>query len=248
MEGFFVCNKFVHLFVTNNHFMNLKLEDLNTSKCLIDPKRADLINATKHWSEFADKDFAKVSLKGVIRYIILMYDCGSPLWKEIRDLPIRKAVAMDMAGISREKNGKFPRLVEIMMEGGNPTVNAMIVKYISMQNNPIWSNRVAFETIYYMELGKILSGQYEKTNDVIKAIDQLSSFIISLTDKLVGGVGEVQPILDLIYRETAKDLDITVEKIADYIMDGGNVPESWNPYSNGDEMYSPEKSKFIGDN
>jgi len=232
--------------------MNLELKKSDVKRCLIDPLQDNIGAAVKGIPEFKIHKVYNISISAIIKYVILMYDSESPLWREVRSLPLRKAVAMEMAGIKKDKNGKFSKEAEEIFEGNNREVNSMIVKYITMQNTPVWSNLVAYENIYYMELAKIQSGSYGKTTETIKALDQLSTFITQLTNKLIGGSGEATPILDAIYKESTKELDVTVEKISNYIMENGNVPTDWSPYNEDNDTeskeYNIDKFKFIGDN
>lgn len=231
----------------------MKLEDLDTSKCLFDPKRSDILTVAQSYSEFSVELSYRLSVRMVLRYIALLYDAMSPLWREVRSLPLRKAVAMELAGAKRDRTGKFERPVEMIFEGKNQTVNAMIIKYIVLQNSPTWSKLVAYENLYYMELAKIQNGAYGKTNDIITAIDKLSVAITNLTEEILCGHGEAVPILDAIYKEATKDLDVSPEKISTYIEESGNVPEDWSPYNSWkdneiNETYTVDEIRFIGSN
>lgn len=228
--------------------MNLELKKSDVKKCLINPLQQNIGAVVKDIPEFQIHKIYNIANTAVIKYVILMYDSESPLWREVRSLPLRKAVAMELAGINRDKDNKFSKEAEEIFEGKNKDVNSMIVKYITMQNTPNWSNLVAYENIYYMELAKIQNGNYGKTKDIIESLDKLSNYITQLTTKLVGGNGEATPILDAIYKESTKELDTTVEKISNYIMESGDVPADWNPYSEDDEEYKVDKLKFVGDN
>lgn len=230
----------------------LKLEDYDTSKLLIDPKASDLLERTKHIPEFNIELSYRLSLKAIIRYVILMYDQDSFLWREVRSLPARKAAAMELAGGKKKNDGTFERPFEIIMEGGNQKVNAMIVKYISLQNSPNWMKLIAFEFIYHMEMGRVMNAAYKDAMPIIKSMDLLSKTINGLTDEIIGGSGEAPAILAAIYKEATKDLDCTPEKISTYIEEKGDLPDSWNPYAvwvkeEQKENYKPEKIRFVGD-
>lgn len=230
--------------------MELKLDSLDTSRCLIDPKRSDLFELTKTIPEFNIHNPYRLSVKGIIRYVILMYDADSPLWREVRSLPLRKAVSMELAGFKRDRDGKFDRPIEHIMEGKNRDVNSMLLKYLTMQNNPKWSQRCAYEHIYYMEIGRVMNGAY-KTKEVIQALDQLTERIDSLTGELIGGKGEALPVLEVIYKEATKDLDCSPEKVSQYVADSDNVPDDWSSYAkwvdNELQAYKVDEIKFAGD-
>ena len=231
--------------------MDLTLDKLDTSKCYFNPKDRDILAQTSRIKEFNYKSPYQISTKSIIRYVILMYDAASPLWREVRSLPLRKAVAMELAGVERNREGRFPMPFEKIMEGKNQDVNAMLVKYLSLQNSPNWTRLCVYENLYYMETAKVFNGAYGKTNEVITAIDKLSASISQITTELVGGVGEATPILDAIYKEASKDLDLSPEKISKYIEEMGNVPEDWNPYmtwkdNEVEDEYKVDEIKFAG--
>ena len=228
--------------------MNLELKRSDVKRCLIDPLQQNIGAAVKDIPEFQINKVFNVAIASIIKYVILMYDSESPLWREVRSLPLRKAVSMELSGVERGKDNKFSKPVEDILEGNNKEVNSMIMKYIIMQNNTAWSNLCAYENIYYMELAKVQNGTYDKTVDTIKAIDLLTERINKCTSILLGGSGEAPSILDIIYKESTKEMDVTVEKISNYIMESGNVPADWSPYNEGGEEYKIAKSKFIGEN
>lgn len=231
----------------------MKLQDLDLSKCLYDPRKTTLLNDVKHIPEFNVEISYRPSRKGLLTYIVLMYDHQSPLWREVRSLPARKGVAMELAGFKTDKNGRFEKYIEMVLEGRQPPVNSMIIKYLSLLNSPKWSQLIAFENLYYMELAKVQAGKYGKTGDIIKSLDSLSSSIEKLTEEIVGGSGEAEPVLAAIYKEVTKGLDVSVEKVASHIMESGDVPEDWNPYSEKDkdgeitEKYEVDKLRYAGD-
>jgi hypothetical protein len=232
----------------------LKLSDIDTSKCLFDPKKSDLLTIAKDIPPFDRELSYRVSKKMIITWIVLLYDQNSSLRKEIRSFPLRKGTAMILAGAKTDKEGRFERPVELILEAKNQDVNAMIVKYISLQNNPKYGQLIAYQTMYHLELAKIQNGAYIKSNEIIKAIDTLASSIDKLTEEIVGGKGEAESILSAIYKEVTKDISISPESISNYLADGGDLPDDWCEYNEWKEnekkseveYYKVNKIKFIG--
>lgn len=235
----------------------MKLEDIDTSKCKIDPK-GDLMQQIRKHKPFNRKLSYRISVKKVLTYIILLYDVNSPLLREVRRLPERKAVAMEMAGMTvDDKNGKFDRPVELMMMGKHQDINAMIIYYIFLQGNPEWAELVSYEAMFYMETARVMNGIVGKASETIKNLAVLSKKIEELTQKIVGGEGEAPDILAEIYKQSTKGLDVSPERISNFIEEQGDVPDNWNPYSEWvkkptgkmvlEEIYEVEKSKFISD-
>lgn len=231
----------------------MKLESFDLSRCLFNPNSSTLLKDAEKYPEFAKELSYRMSRKAVITYIVLMFDQMSPLRKEVRSLPARKGVAAQMAGFKTDKNGRFEPHVEKVLEGRNQDVNAMIVKYLVLQNSPKFVQLIAYESLYFYEIAKIQNGAYGKTIDVIKSVDSLASSIDRLTEEVVGGSGEAEPILAAIYQEVTKDLNISPEAISNYISECGDVPDDWNPYNVYREKdgklvdeYKVAKIKYVG--
>ena len=117
--------------------MNLELKKSDVKRCLIDPLQQNIGAVVKDIPEFQINKIYNIATSAVIKYVILMYDSESPLWREVRSLPLRKAVAMELSGIKRDENNKISKEAEEIFEGKNKEVNSMIVKYITMQNTPV---------------------------------------------------------------------------------------------------------------
>lgn len=235
--------------------MAIKIEDVDFSKCLFNPTKSSLLNDTKHIKEFNVELGYHMSKKMILTYIILMYDYQCSLWREVRDLTIRKGIAMQLAGAKFDKEGHFERHIELILEGRNQDINAMIIKYIALTNNPSWGQLCAAETLFYYDLARVQNGAFKDSMSVATSTEKLAKMIKSLTEEVLGGDGESEPILAAIYRESTKDLDLSPEKISDYIMANGGtgLPEEWNPYLKwkekegiAEKAYKPEKIKFLG--
>lgn len=234
----------------------MELKDLDLSRCLFNPNSSSFLNDIEQRTGIKKELNQRTSRRAIWTYIVLLYDEASPLRREIRSLPARKGAAMLMSGIKTDSNGRFDQHIERMIDGRNQDVNAMIVKYLVLQNSPKFVQLIAYESLYYFEIAKIQNGAYGKTTDVIKSIDSLATSIDRLTEEIIGGkiAEESFKILEAIYQEVTKDLNVSPEAISNFIMESGDVPADWNPYSEYDkegnvkETYKPEKLKFIGDN
>lgn len=224
----------------------MKLESLDLSRCLFDPNKSSMLRDAEAYPEFKVELSYRTSRKAVLTYIVLIYDQASPLRREVRNLPSRKGTAMMLAGFKTDKSGRFERHIETMLEGKNQQVNAMIVKYLVLQNSPKFVQLIAYESMYYYEIAKIQNGAYGNSKSVITVIDSLASSIDKLTEEVVGGKGESEPVLAAIYKEVTKDLNVSPEAISTYIADSGDVPSDWNPYSIDNEEYKVDKIKYVG--
>lgn len=231
----------------------MKLESFDLSRCLLNPNSSTMLKDAEKHPEFCKELSYRMSRKAVLTYIVLMFDQMSPLRKEIRSLPARKGVSMQMAGFKTDSKGRFEPHVEKILEGKNQDVNAMIVKYLVLQNSPKFVQLIAYESLYFYEIAKIQNGAYGKTIDVIRSVDSLASSIDKLTEEVVGGSGEAEPILAAIYQEVTKDLNISPEAISNYISECGDVPPEWNEYNEWREKdgklmdeYKVDKTRYVG--
>ncbi|HEX9826282.1 MAG TPA: hypothetical protein VGA80_06755, partial [Flavobacteriaceae bacterium] len=139
----------------------MKLETLDLSGCLYDPRKSSLLNDISIHKEFAHPLSYNIPRKAMVTYIVLIYDVASPLRREIRDLGARKLMALELAGFSPEKNARFKRHIELLLEGKNQEVTAMIVKYLTLLNDPTWTRLCIYEQMLYMETARAMNGAYK---------------------------------------------------------------------------------------
>lgn len=236
----------------------MNLDKLDLSRCLYDPRQSDFLSKLKEFSEFAADIPYKIPKKKVMTYVVLIYDMESPLRKEVRDITARRLVALDLAGFKRDKKtDRFDRPIELFLEGRNPQITSMIVKYIILQNDPRWTQLVVYEHMLYMESARALLGAYKNADTMSKSIDRLATSKDKLTAELIGGKEEAEPILAALYKQATKGLDISPEKVSDYIQtkknEGGqtDVPDDWNPYNvwkdnEVSEWYKVSQIKYVG--
>jgi len=214
--------------------MKYNIKELDTTKCLYDPKK-DLEKLYKDVPEF-DVDIDELDKDSVTRFVILTYDFESPIRKEYSKLSERKAVAAQYAGFKLKNNGKFAKEVEGMVVGQYPKtgdINAMIVKYIMLYNDP---DLLALEVYYHMleqdtthVLGS-LKADPKSRKEQIKNIKDLSRLIEDLTAKQFGG-RDSQELIRELYRniETVRER-LMPEYIADKLEKGEEVGD--DPYNN----------------
>jgi len=79
----------------------------------------------------------------VVKYIILLYDKGSDLNEEYPDkLKQRKEAAMLEAGFTWTAGGKWDQKIQAVMDIKNPMTKAMAMRYLKIQNYPVWTDIV----------------------------------------------------------------------------------------------------------
>ena len=148
----------------------MDFKKLNYSKFLYDPSDPDLLVKLAKFKEFNTKFASTLSKRKVVQYIILMYDKNND---EIRaEYPFYPQRKMEVARCVGLVTGvKAPKIVEDVLIGGNEVVNAMIIRYLKLFNDPDLLMLSAFHEIYTNlnkpsfagETNKEIIGSIEKT-------------------------------------------------------------------------------------
>lgn len=100
--------------------------------------------------------FTKAERPKIVKYIIFLYDKGSELNEEFPDkLDDRKEAAMIEAGFAPGK--QWPEKIRAVMDIKNPMTNAMAMRYLKIQNYPVWTDIV----VTTQELDEFLKLRFE---------------------------------------------------------------------------------------
>ena len=79
--------------------------------------------------------FNEIKDERVIAYVIYLYDKGSDLPVEFKDLSIRKESAATEAGFDRNEDGEWPGLVARLFDLGDPATRHLIINYLHFHNH-----------------------------------------------------------------------------------------------------------------
>ena len=220
----------------------MELHDIDTSGYLYDPKNPESYQRLLKFKEFKeDLSFNKDKL---IQYIILMYDMDNEdVRTEYPFYPQRKREICRMVKLGRaSKDGKMGEVLENMLIGLVPEVNAMIVKYLSLFNKPEVIMLSAYWEIFIELSKRQFSGQFDKNQ--VDYIKKLKEDIDALTEGIFRGKDETELRAELYKSLKDQTLGIKPEDIADRISKGEDPLDGFNAYEPG---YKPEKMKFLGD-
>jgi hypothetical protein len=210
----------------------MKLSDIDTSKYLYDPKRAESWMKLKKFKEF---DKLKNPSK-TIPYIILMYDVSNDqIRNEFPFYPNRKKGVCDLIG------WKIDKEVEGILIGNDEDVNAMIVRYISLFNNPDLLNLASFYEIYVFLNKEAFSGKFDSRT--ITDIEKVNASIKQLTDNVFHGKDETELRMELYRTVREQALGIRPEEIAEKLSRGEDLLDGYERYKN----YKVGDIKFLGD-
>jgi hypothetical protein len=182
----------------------------------------------------------------VIQYIIIMYDPASKeLEQEFPHLMQRKVEAAKAAGLMVAKSRMAPE-VEDMLIGKNENINAMIIRYLHLFNDPNLLMLESYKSMYAALNQAVMGGQLEvrEYSKAIQNIETLNTSIIELSNKVLRGRDETQLREDLYRSIEGRELGIRVEDVAEKLQRGEDPFPEANPYG---QMYKPKKLKFVGD-
>lgn len=136
-----------------------------------------------------------------LRYLIYMYDQGSP-FLTIRDVPQRKRAAALEAGFDFAKDEAFLR---DLFDARNHYA-VLIVNILREQNNALYSSIVLQEELYYRYANRLL----RSFDEGVEEKDEMDMLIKQ--QKLLAAANEMQKSLDRMYKEMAGG-DIVLEKV-----------------------------------
>jgi len=217
----------------------MELKDVDTTGYLYDPKDKESYQRLLKFKEFQED--IPINKDKVLQYIILMYDMSNDdVRTEYPYYPQRKRELCRLVKLTRgEKMGED---LENMLIGLIPEVNAMIVRYLSLFNNPELIMLSAYWEIF-IELNKRqFSGQFDKNQvDYIKKINE---DINHLTERLFRGKDETELRAELYKSLKDQTLGIKPEEIAEKISKGEDPLGDYTPYGDG---YEVSPMKFQGD-
>lgn len=216
----------------------MNFNKLNYAKFLYDPSDPDLLAKLSRHKEFA----AKVPNKRkVVQYIILMYDKNND---EIRaEYPFYPQRKMEVARcVGLVEGGKAPKVVEDILIGKNEDVNAMIVRYLTLFNDPDLLLLSAYYSIYINLNKAAYKGEIDKPT--IANLETVNRAIKDLTDGLFGGKDETELRQELYKSIEEQSLGIRPEEIAEALQSGKEPLKGFNPYQS---EYLPENIRFLGD-
>jgi len=220
----------------------MKLKKLDTSKFLYDPKNEDSFMKLLKYKEF--KVIRSREASRIIQYVILMYDlANTEIVQEYPHLSHRKMMIARMVGLVEGKSIR-PAIEDILI-GKDSRVNAMIIKYLHLFNNPSLLMLESYKEIYAKLNQLVMGGNIEPKDytKTIQNIEVLHNAINNLADTVLKGKDETQLREDLYRSIEGRGLGIRVEDIAEKLQRDEPIFPEANPYG----KYVPKKLKFEGD-
>lgn len=182
------------------------------------------------YPEFS-KSIPEIEQDSLLKYIVYMYDCNTPL-KSISDMLTRKAKAAELAGIKSDNN-HWPLPVLQMFYGQSKVANAMMIRYARVQQNQDWFILKTFEEKLFKSLQMLVDDAEanEKTKDQLFAIKTLRDEIAQLMKKIANDDNSKQLYIDISNQIDSEINNLSVESIAYAMSEGEDILKKYNPYA-----------------
>lgn len=196
-----------------------KIEEEDFSKLVLplhgddrtDPvQKFPILNKYQEFKTFPGTPGGKVNRDKLVRYINYLYSVKSPLVRIYKDdLQTRKEEAARLAGFNAQKMKKADRrqLEEDVFRLRDDDVLKMIIRFLIVQNNRLWSMIVSFEESFYENLYMImdpLSKSDERQKDTYQTAN--------LKPKLRNDNEEIREKLENLYEELFKEAEDVQEE------------------------------------
>jgi hypothetical protein len=219
----------------------MDLKKIDTSRFLYNPLDDNLVVKLAKFNEFK-VNVTVMSKRHICQYIVLMYDKNNDeIRAEYPFYPQRKLEIAKAVGLIPPK-GKTPKKVEDMLIGRNEDVNKMIVRYLTLFNNP---DLLMLASMYSISLHlHVQSYSPDFDKNTISNLEKVQKNIMELTENIFGGKDETELRQELYKSIEEQSLGIRPEEVAEALQKGEKPLGDYTPYN---KEYLPEKLKFLSD-
>lgn len=205
-----------------------ELIDFNFDQHKLNPhlSNEEILEWAEQYPEFKLPPGAHIPLPNAIRYISLMYDLNTRMGEQYPDVRIRKRECALMCGFKLDENGMFHETVEDMLIGENPNINAMIVRYIRLFDNPYYLTYVTSWNLLYTEITNSLEPQDSSTiSKINENILKLNRQIREMSDIIFKG-DDLKALKKALYKNMEREkLGLRPEEMATTITKGNFKPQ-----------------------
>jgi len=133
------------------------------------------------------KIFSK-RIKGIdqqklMKWIMCVYDQGSPYREKYSNVSKRKTEAARDIGFQLTDGGLFEENVEGFMKGLNATVNAKVVEFVRRHRSFKFSYLTALESSYYKIMEEVESGNVVRIKELRSMQEEMESTMIEILNQ-----------------------------------------------------------------
>ena len=216
--------------------MKIEWIDRDFADMMYNPwKLANNADLKKHFPNLSlypefNMDLKPLPPNKVIRYVMYMYDKGSPVIQKIDSIYKQKIEAAKLAGFKTKASGTFSNAVDEMMVGYNHKVNHMIVRYLRLMRDEEFMQFRIYKEKLYSSLQKMQDTDDPSTLSKIIAVNKSLTAVIDNIKVEFFQSGDAQQLIEVLYEQAEfEDLELTPEHIADRI-EKGLAPVDVHPY------------------
>lgn len=137
----------------------------------------------------------------VLFYIPLIYDRASPLHDIFDDILKKKMFALELSRFIKQEDGRHLSIVEKMIQGGIPEVNAMVVRYTTLNQSALYYRYTILNEVQFREAQNLLE---DKTN--ISDFSKVGEEISKVEAQLLAGDKTLIPDLTKYYFQDKLEL------------------------------------------
>lgn len=204
---------FFYIFaIKTNNTMDLRLEDLDGSVFMYNPKKdSELKRLLDVHSDFNFPLYSgiKTLRYQILRYIVLQYDKNTPLRHHFPNYYKRKMQAAIMAGFQRNsKTGRFSESVKDILIGENEDINKAIIRYVMMFYDDDYLMLIIYRELLGGQSADMMKMKNSKplSNSNIQAIREMNQEIKQLAEKIFGGK-ENRKLEEELYRSLEYEIE-----------------------------------------
>ncbi len=224
----------------------MQLKEIDTSKLLFNINAKTFVKDIEEAiPALKELDFG-LPKKKVYQYLVLMYDIGSPMSRDISNYYQKKYKCAEVVGFPKNSQNKYEKDVTNMLIGKNEAFNKAASAYLAHTASPEYSQLVALHIILSEEMKNIFRGEIDDKSD--QTLDRVTQRMKSLTREIYGSgeYDEVAAARRALYEQIEKSIiKLRPEDIAEVLAEGRDLPKDFNPYDDGD--YKVEPMSFIAD-
>jgi hypothetical protein len=184
----------------------MKLQNLDTSRFLFDPKDANFVKKMHSDSKEFYLRTDQVSEKKAFTYLTLMYDPTSELRIRHKDLYERKNIAAQVAEFPTKENKHkqfvFYHSYEDLMIGENERFNMAVAHYLFKTYNIDYIEHILLEYQYKKLFIESFKSYDNRTNDLLKDIKDR---LLNSDMKLLGGHEDSVKLREALYAKSDKE-------------------------------------------
>lgn len=150
-----------------------------------------------------------IDINKVIKYIIFVYDKGSPLLTKFESLVTRKVTGAALAGF--DHTNEFEKEVELMMKCKLSSINNMIIGYCRLMRSRLFSLIVASNESFHNTLQELMN--YKVSKEDVLGDNKQKMDLVERAKKTFDNIDSWSS--ELLSKDTNTDLQDTLYTIVD---------------------------------